>query len=332
MGLDDWDDVPALGAAETALAVEERVITEARRAVEAVVMAAIEPVEPQVLAQLVEIPVSRGRGAVHRARRGVRAGGPRVRARARRRRLPVPDPPRHGAVRRALRARGPDRPAVGPGARDARDRRLQAAGLACAARRDPRRERRVDAVDARAARLRRRRSVTTPARARRSCTAPRQLFLERLGLDSLATCPPLAEFVPEPSVVEALERGLLLRTEPEPEPSTDIDEPEDTADAPTPRPASRSTAGTHPAPDVARARTASRRSPTRTRWISPSPRCERRAKRALGAALGAAPSVDGRCDRPDRRGAAPEGPRPGRARVAPRLRRPDRRRAGHGRR
>jgi len=38
--------------------VEERVITEARRAVEAVVMAAIEPVEPQVLAQLVEIPVT----------------------------------------------------------------------------------------------------------------------------------------------------------------------------------------------------------------------------------------------------------------------------------
>jgi segregation and condensation protein B len=38
--------------------VEERVITEARRAIEAVVMAAVEPVEPQVLAQLVEIPVS----------------------------------------------------------------------------------------------------------------------------------------------------------------------------------------------------------------------------------------------------------------------------------
>jgi len=38
--------------------VDEKVITEARRAVEAVVMAAIEPVEPQVLAQLTEIPVS----------------------------------------------------------------------------------------------------------------------------------------------------------------------------------------------------------------------------------------------------------------------------------
>ncbi len=34
------------------------------------------------------------------------------------------------------------------------------------------------------------------------------LFLEKLGLDSLAALPPLADFVPEASVVEALERGL----------------------------------------------------------------------------------------------------------------------------
>jgi segregation and condensation protein B len=33
-------------------------------------------------------------------------------------------------------------------------------------------------------------------------------FLERLGLDSLADLPPLAEFVPDASVVELLERGL----------------------------------------------------------------------------------------------------------------------------
>ncbi len=58
-----------------------------------------------------------------------------------------------------------------------------------------------------------------------------QLFLERLGLDSFRDLPPLAEFVPEPSVVEALERGLLLRTEPEPEPSTELDEAETDAGA-----------------------------------------------------------------------------------------------------
>jgi segregation and condensation protein B len=40
--------------------------------------------------------------------------------------------------------------------------------------------------------------------------ATSRLFLERLGLDSLADLPPLADFVPESSIVEALERGLLL--------------------------------------------------------------------------------------------------------------------------
>ena len=35
-----------------------------------------------------------------------------------------------------------------------------------------------------------------------------RLFLERLGLDSLADLPPLADFVPAPEVVDALERGL----------------------------------------------------------------------------------------------------------------------------
>lgn len=40
------------------------------------------------------------------------------------------------------------------------------------------------------------------------------LFLERLGLDSLGDLPPLADFVPEASVVEALERGLGVGDEP----------------------------------------------------------------------------------------------------------------------
>ena len=37
--------------------------------------------------------------------------------------------------------------------------------------------------------------------------------LEQMGLDSLQDLPPLAQFVPEPEVVEALERGLRLRVE-----------------------------------------------------------------------------------------------------------------------
>ena len=35
-----------------------------------------------------------------------------------------------------------------------------------------------------------------------------RLFLERLGLDSLDDLPPLADFVPGPEVMEALEQGL----------------------------------------------------------------------------------------------------------------------------
>ena len=38
-------------------------------------------------------------------------------------------------------------------------------------------------------------------------------FLEQMGLDSLSDLPPLAQFVPEPEVVEALERGLVLRVD-----------------------------------------------------------------------------------------------------------------------
>ena len=39
-------------------------------------------------------------------------------------------------------------------------------------------------------------------------------FLERLGLDSLADLPSLGDFVPDASVVEALERGLHLSNDP----------------------------------------------------------------------------------------------------------------------
>jgi segregation and condensation protein B len=40
-------------------------------------------------------------------------------------------------------------------------------------------------------------------------------FLERLGINSLDDLPPLGEFVPDAGVVEALERGLQLSTDPE---------------------------------------------------------------------------------------------------------------------
>jgi segregation and condensation protein B len=43
-----------------------------------------------------------------------------------------------------------------------------------------------------------------------SMFATSRLFLERLGLNSLSDLPALADFVPEASIVESLERGLLL--------------------------------------------------------------------------------------------------------------------------
>ena len=111
-------------------------------------MAAIEPVDPRVLAQLVEMPVERDRGDLRRARRRVRARRARVsRSRASpaataTRPIPTRSRTSSGSCSTASTA------AVGSGARDAGDRRVQAAGLARAALGDPRRERRRDAQDA----------------------------------------------------------------------------------------------------------------------------------------------------------------------------------------
>jgi len=46
-------------------------------------------------------------------------------------------------------------------------------------------------------------------------------FLERLGLDSVSDLPPLGEFFPDTSVVEALERGLRVISD-----DSDVPEPE----------------------------------------------------------------------------------------------------------
>jgi segregation and condensation protein B len=48
-------------------------------------------------------------------------------------------------------------------------------------------------------------------------------FLERLGLPSLDALPSLGDFVPDASVVEALERGLRVNTDPAAEtPDADV--------------------------------------------------------------------------------------------------------------
>ena len=53
------------------------------------------------------------------------------------------------------------------------------------------------------------------------------MFLERLGLDTLDQLPALGDFVPDASVVEALERGLRLPGEPVPPAIDDDESPED---------------------------------------------------------------------------------------------------------
>ena len=206
-----------------------------------------------------------------------------------------------------------------------------------------------------------------------------QLFLERLGLDSLSDLPPLAEFVPEPSVVEALERGLLLRVEPDAEPApTRISTEPDVADAGRaaidassrrPRsPRRRRSSGivvdepVDPTDAIAAeidAEIEAEEAAEARAFVGATSDGEVRAEAEIDLAETAADVLDDddgwvmpatsiprstastpptwtspspRLDRPDRRGAAAEGPRPGGPRIPAGLRRPDRGRAGHGRR
>ena len=130
--------------------------TESRRALEAVVMVADEPVGPRAAGPAGRALAGGRRGDLRGARRHLRGRGARLPPGEGGRRLPLPEPRGLLRVRRALRARRPVRPALGRRARDAGDRRLQAADLAGPGRRDPRRQRRRRDAHAAAARLHRR--------------------------------------------------------------------------------------------------------------------------------------------------------------------------------
>src|SRR5262249_9129243 len=60
--------------------------------------------------------------------------------------------------------------------------------------------------------------------------ATTSIFLERLGLDSLADLPSLAEFIPDAAIVETLERGLRLPSERDL--AADLEDDESSDDAP----------------------------------------------------------------------------------------------------
>jgi segregation and condensation protein B len=187
-------------------------MTETKRAIEAVVMAAVEPVEPQFLAQLTETPVEEVEtycaelaDEYERAGRGfalVRvAGGYRFQTH-------------------------PDMaPYIERFVLDGQSTRLSGPALetlAIIAYKQPVSRAQLSAirgvnVESTIATLIQRGYVAElghdpgPGQAILYGTTPR--FLEQMGLDSLNDLPPLADFVPEPEVVEALERGLLLRVD-----------------------------------------------------------------------------------------------------------------------
>jgi segregation and condensation protein B len=186
---------------------------EAKRAIEAVVLAAVEPVEPTLLAQLVELPVTRvealcaelageyeadGRGFVL-ARV---AGGYRYQT----------HPDLAAYVERFV-VEGQHARLSGPALET----------LAIVAYKQPISRGQISAirgvnVEATVNTLLQRGYVQEVGRDAGPGNAvlygTTTVFLERLGLDSLADLPPLGEFVPDASVVEALERGLRLSDDP----------------------------------------------------------------------------------------------------------------------
>jgi segregation and condensation protein B len=180
---------------------------DARAAIEAVVLAAIEPVPPAVLAQLVELPTARVEElcdelAAEYAREGRGfqlarvAGGYRFQT----------HPDAHAYVERFV-LEGQTARLSGPALET----------LAIVAYKQPIARAQISAirgvnVDATLKTLVARGYIEesghehTPGNPTLFSTT--RLFLERLGLDSLEQLPSLADFVPEAGLVEALERGL----------------------------------------------------------------------------------------------------------------------------
>lgn len=187
-------------------------MSETKRAIEAVLMAAIEPVESQLLAQLTETPVEKIealcgelRDEYERDGRGFTiakvAGGFRFQTH--------PDAAayieRFVLEGQSARLSGPALETLAIVAYKQPVSRAQLAAI------------RGVSVESTIATLIQRGYVAEighdpgPGQAILYGTTVR--FLEQMGLDSLQDLPPLAEFVPDASVVEALERGLHLRVE-----------------------------------------------------------------------------------------------------------------------
>ena len=207
--------------------------TEAARAIEAVVMASPEPVAPDLLAQLVEIPTAaveeiceRLAAEYERDGRGfvlVRvAGGYRYQTH------PDLAPYVERFVLEGQHAR------LSPAALET---------LAIVAYKQPIGRAQLSAirgvnVDATLRTLVQRGYVeeidheSTPGNPARFGTTSR--FLERLGIDALGDLPALGDFVPEASIVEALERGLRVPDDLGPGATVDLNDDEDSVSTTAP--------------------------------------------------------------------------------------------------
>jgi segregation and condensation protein B len=201
------------------------VSSEARRAIEAVVMASPEPVAPDMLAQLVEISTTAVEAiCADLAAEYERDGRGFVLARV------------AGGYRFQTH---PDlAPYVERFVLEGQHARLSPAALetlAIIAYKQPLGRAQLSAirgvnVDATLRTLVQRGYVeevdheSTPGNPARFGTTSR--FLERLGIDSLADLPALADFVPEASVVDALERGLRVVDNVGPNATVDLDDAE----------------------------------------------------------------------------------------------------------
>jgi segregation and condensation protein B len=199
-------------------------VREARRAIEAVLTAATEPVEPRFLAELVELPVEQvealctqlgdeyerdGRGFVLRRV----AGGYRLQTH-----------PDLAAYVEQFVLEGQHVRLSGPALET----------LAIVAYKQPISRAQVSAirgvdVETTLQTLMQRGYLTEVARDPGPGLAvlygTTSLFLERLGLDSVGDLPPLGDFVPDSGIVEALERGLRVSDDP-----TNVEESTDPVD------------------------------------------------------------------------------------------------------
>jgi segregation and condensation protein B len=184
-------------------------IAEARRAIEAVLMVADEPVEPQLLAQLVELSVPRIESLCEEMAQAYQSedrGFTLVRVAGGYRYQSHPD----------------QAPYVERFVLDGQSARLSAAALetlAIVAYKQPVSRAQIAAirgvgVDGVMRTLQQRGYIEEvgrdPGPGQAVLFGTTSTFLERLGLDTLADLPPLADFVPGAEVVEALEHGLRI--------------------------------------------------------------------------------------------------------------------------